>query len=114
MMAWTRRQLAIAHGAQLAAQRLLDDRHAIFVEQPLDQIYDPPAHHTMRRRDRALLDNLGKRPLMLWAKHWTGTGGFAIEHKPSGPLALKRSTQSRTVCKPTPPTCAAARRVPPS
>ena len=55
------RQFAIAHGAQVAAQRLLADRHTIFVEQPLDQIYDPPAHHTMRRRDRALLDNLGKR-----------------------------------------------------
>jgi len=61
VVARARRQLAIAHGAQVAAQRLLADRHAIFVEQPLDQIDDPPANHAVRSRDRALLDNLGKR-----------------------------------------------------
>ena len=55
------RQHSVAHGSQVAAQRLLADRHTIFVKQPLDQIYDQPAYHTMRRRDRALLDNLGKR-----------------------------------------------------
>ena len=33
---------------------------------------------------------------------------------PSGPSALKRSTQSRTICSPTPPTRAASVRVPPS
>nr|WP_270938952.1 SUMF1/EgtB/PvdO family nonheme iron enzyme [Roseomonas sp. MO-31] len=35
-------------------------------------------------------------------------------HSPSGPLALKRTTQSRTTCRVTLPSRAASERVPPS
>jgi hypothetical protein len=88
MMPRARRQLPVAHGAQVAAQRLLADRHTIFVEQPLDQIDDPPAHHAMRRRDGALFDDLGKRPLVLGTKHWAATGGFAVEQA-LGPAGIE-------------------------
>ncbi len=38
--------------------------------------------------------------------------GALLSVRPSGPWALKRTTQSRTVCSPTPPTRAALVRVP--
>ncbi len=40
--------------------------------------------------------------------------GALPSSSPAGPRALKRSTQSRTVCRPTPPTRAASVREPPS
>jgi hypothetical protein len=42
-MARAGRQLAIAHGAQLPAERLLGDRDAALLEYPLRQIDQPPA-----------------------------------------------------------------------
>jgi hypothetical protein len=60
-MAGTDRELAITHGAQLAAQRLLGDHDAKLRESPLAQIDDPPAHDPMNRRDRAALDDRGER-----------------------------------------------------
>src|SRR5262249_31260112 len=56
------RELAVAHGAQLPAERLLGDRDAEFLEDPLRQIDQPPAHHAMDRRDRAALDHAGDGP----------------------------------------------------
>src|SRR4030088_1827474 len=57
MMAGTGRELAIAHGSQLPAERLLGDGDAELLEDPLRQIDQPPAHHAMDRRDRAVLDH---------------------------------------------------------
>ncbi len=37
-----------------------------------------------------------------------------VQYEESGPSALKRSTQSRTICKVTPPALAASLRLPPS
>src|SRR5690349_19752310 len=56
-MTWPGRELAEAERPQLAAQRLLTDRQAELVEHPLDQIDQPPAHHSVRRRDRTGLDD---------------------------------------------------------
>ena len=61
MMAGTGRELAITHGAQFAAQRLLGDDDAKLLENPLAEIDDPPAHDPMNRRDRAALDDRGER-----------------------------------------------------
>src|ERR1700731_3930838 len=55
------RQLAKAEGAQFAAQRLLADRNAEFLEHPLRQVDQPPAHDAMNRCDRAALDDLPQR-----------------------------------------------------
>ena len=58
MVARAGRQFAEAEGAQLPAQRLFADRNGESVEYPLRQIGQPPAHHAVRRRDRAGLDDL--------------------------------------------------------
>ena len=73
------RQFAIAHGAQVAAQGLLADRHALFIEQPLHQIDDPPTNHAMRSRDRTLFDDLGQCPFMLSSKHRTRARRLAVK-----------------------------------
>ena len=59
MVARSGREFAVAHGAQLPAQRLFGDRDAEFLEDPLYQIDQPPAHHAVHRRDRATLDHTG-------------------------------------------------------
>jgi hypothetical protein len=51
------RELAISHGAQHAAQRLLGDDHAQFVSDPLAQIDDPPPHDPVNRRDRPAVED---------------------------------------------------------
>ena len=61
MMTRPSREFAVAHGAQLSAERLLGDDDAELLEDPLRQIDEPPAHHAMDRRDRAPLDHLGDR-----------------------------------------------------
>src|SRR5262245_32703196 len=43
MVARSGREFAVAHGAQLPAERLLGDRDAEFLEDPLRQIAQPPA-----------------------------------------------------------------------
>jgi len=60
-MAWTRRELAKAHRAQFPAERLHRDRDAEFLENPLAEIDEPPAHDAVNRRDWTLLDHLGER-----------------------------------------------------
>jgi hypothetical protein len=55
------RQLAIAHGAQFPAERLLGDGDADLFEYPLCQVNQPPANHAMNRRNRAALDDPGDR-----------------------------------------------------
>src|SRR5277367_2552021 len=63
-MARASRELAITHGAQFAAQRLLGDDDTEFLENPLAEIDDPPAHDPVNRRDWAALDDRGERGAM--------------------------------------------------
>ena len=60
-MAGASRKLAIAHLAQHAAECLLGDDDAEFLENPLPEIDDPPAHDPMNRRDRPALDDRRER-----------------------------------------------------
>ena len=55
-MAWTCGQLAIAQRQHGTAQGLLGDRHPELLPEPLDQIDEPPAHHPVDGRDRALIE----------------------------------------------------------
>ena len=59
MVARARRKLAIAHRAQLAAQRLPGDDDAELLEDPLAEIDDPPAHDAVDGRDRSALQSRG-------------------------------------------------------
>ena len=61
VMAGASRKLAIAHLAQHAAECLLGDDDAEFLENPLPEIDDPPAHDPMNRRDRPALDDRRER-----------------------------------------------------
>jgi hypothetical protein len=56
-MARAGRELAIVHGPQLAAQRLLGDRDAELLPEPLDEIDQAPAHHAVDGRNGTLFDN---------------------------------------------------------
>jgi len=67
MVARSGREFAVAHSAQLPAERLLGDRDAEFLEDPLRQIDQPPAHHAMDRRDRAALDQFQKNCSIFFA-----------------------------------------------
>ena len=95
-MAGASRELAITHGAQFAAQRLLGDDDAEFLENPLAEIDDPPAHDPVNRRDRAALDDRGERGAMRVVQPRRLSGGLR-SIKPSGPCALNFITQSRTI-----------------
>jgi hypothetical protein len=56
-MARAGRELAIAHGPQLAAQGLLGDGEAELLPDPCDQIDQAPAHHAVDRRNGTLIDD---------------------------------------------------------
>ena len=58
-MARPGREFAVAHGAQLPAERLLGDRDAEFLEDPLRQIDQPPADNIVHCRNWAILDDAG-------------------------------------------------------
>jgi len=113
MMARPGRQLAQPEGAQFAAQRLLADRNAEFVKHPLRQVDQPPAHHAVNRRYRSALNDLPQRLPALIIERGALPGALPLT-RPGGPSALNASTQSRTVCRPTPPSLAAAVLEPPS
>jgi hypothetical protein len=68
MMTGARRKLAIAHGAQLSAQRLLGDRDPKLLIQPLAEITDPPTHNAMNGWHRATLDHARQRRPMIVLK----------------------------------------------
>ena len=50
VMTGTSRELTISHGAQFPAQCLLGDDDAEFLEDPLAEVDDPPAHDAMHGR----------------------------------------------------------------
>src|SRR3954470_3852252 len=52
-------ELAVAHGAQRPAERLLGDHDADLLEDPLCQIDQPPTHHAVDCRNRATLNHAG-------------------------------------------------------
>src|SRR4030088_360468 len=57
-------ELAVAHGAQLPAERLLGDRDAELLEDPLCQIDQPPTHHAVDCRNWPTLDHTSVRSAM--------------------------------------------------
>ena len=98
---------------QLTTDGRFINRDAELFEYPLRQILAAPAHHTVDRRDRATFDEPGKGlALAIIELGWLARR-FVI-NQASGPLALKRRTQSLTPCRPTDPIRAASRRLPPS
>ena len=60
-MAWARRQLAVAHRPQFAAERLLRDDDRELVPDPLAKIDDAPADHTVNGRNGAAVDRRRQR-----------------------------------------------------
>ena len=94
-MAGASRKLAIAHLAQHAAQRLLGDDDAEFLENPLPEIDDPPAHDPMNRRDRPALDERRERRAMRLIEPPLPPRRLALDQAVR-PCALNLTTQSRT------------------
>jgi hypothetical protein len=88
MMARPHRQLPIIQRAQFAAEDLLGDRHAIFVEHPLRQIDQPPAHDLIEPGDRTGLD-LGDERAPLFVIELGGTPGGFVVRQPTRPLGVE-------------------------
>ena len=66
IMARTGRELAVAQRPQFARQRLLGDRDAELLPDPLDEVDQTPAHHPVDGRNGSWLDDgLQSRPLGL-------------------------------------------------
>ena len=112
-MTGTSRELTISHGAQFPAQCLLGDDDAEFLEDPLAEVDDPPAHDAMHGRDRAALEYRGERGAV-GAVQTRRLSGRLQSISPSGPWALNFITQSRTIWSVTPPIFAASVRLAPS
>src|SRR5690349_23862904 len=92
-MARARGELAEANGAQLAAHRLLRDREAELVPDPLDQVDDPPAHDAMHGRDWPVLDDLPQgralrrvEPRLLARRLARRQPGWALRVEPENPI----------------------------
>ena len=106
MVARTGRKLAIVHGPQLAAQRLFGDGEAELLPEPRDQIDQTPAYHAVEGRNGSLLDDGLQGLSVLIGEPRRGSWRPARQkalRSPGGPRALKRSTQSRTICSVTQP-----------
>ena len=73
------RELAIAHLVQNPANGRLGDRDAELRPDPLDQIHQPPAHHPMDRRDRAVLDHLREDAPMRGLEQRRLAGSFPVD-----------------------------------
>jgi len=87
MVARARRQLAVSHGTQLAAQCLGADRHRELVTDPLHKTDQSPAHDAVRRGNGATLDSSRQRRSLIRIEARATPGGFAIDQaiRPSGP-----------------------------
>ena len=73
-MARPGRELAQAHGAQLAAHRLLRDRESELLKDPGHQVDETPAHDAVDRRYRTVIDQL-PQPLALRVVEKSGLAG---------------------------------------
>ena len=113
MMAGAGRELAVAHGAQFPAHRLLGDPHPELLPDPLAEIDETPAHDPVDGGCRPGLDQLGQR-LAVLGRQSRGRAGALRSIRPAGPWALNFTTQSRTICTVTPPIRAASLRDAPS
>ena len=78
-MARPRRELAVAHLAQLSAHRLLGDGDAKFLEHPLAKIDNPPAHNAMDRRCWTVLDHFYQRRAVRVIQLWSLSGRLAVD-----------------------------------
>src|SRR5829696_3795009 len=100
-------------GGELPVQRLVGHRDPELLPQPLARVDEAPAHHAV---------DAGVGPLSITAASAArcvsfsrgGCPGALRSASPSGPRALNRSTQSRTICSVTPPILAASVRDAPS
>ena len=81
-------ELAVAHGAQLAAQRLLGDGHPELLPEPLAQVDEPPAHHAVDGGRRAVLDHRRQCRPMRVARPGRLAGGLAVD-QPAGTLGVE-------------------------
>jgi hypothetical protein len=113
IMAWAGRELAKAHRPQFSPKCLPAHRQSEFVPQPLNKIGKPPGHHAVEIRLWPGLNARAraKRCVLLSRRVLPGA---VRSHRPPGPCSLKRTTQSRTIWRPTPPTLAAMIRLAPS
>ena len=96
VMARTSRELAITHGAQFPAQRLLGDDDPEFLKNPLAEIDDPPAHDAVNRWDWTALDDRRQRHTVLSVQPRRLSGALRSS-RPWGPSVLNLTTQSRTI-----------------
>jgi hypothetical protein len=79
IMARTGRELAVAQSPQFARQRLLGDREAELLPEPLDQIDQAPAHHAVDGRNGTLVnEGLQGRPLGL-VQDRSSARGLAVD-----------------------------------
>jgi hypothetical protein len=102
MMARASRELAIPHSAQHPPQRLLGDSDAKFLENPLAEIDDPPAHDLVNRRDWAALDDHGERGAIPVVQPRRLPSRLAV-NQPVRALGVELDQPSRTTCKPDAP-----------
>ena len=88
VMTGTSRELTISHGAQFPAQCLLGDDDAEFLEDPLAEVDDPPAHDAMHGRDRAALEYRGERGSVRAVQTRRLSGRLAI-NQPFRPMGVE-------------------------
>jgi hypothetical protein len=101
-MTGTSRELTISHGAQFPAQCLLGDDDAEFLEDPLAEVDDPPAHDAMQA-GIGPLSSIAASAARCAPFRPDGCPGGLQSISPSGPWALNLITQSRTIWSVIPP-----------
>ena len=113
MMTRPRRELSIAKRAQFAAEDLFGDRYAIFIEDPLREIDQPPAHDLMNGGDRTGLDHgQDREPLLVIELR--GTPGRLAVDEPIRPFGVEAKNPIANGLQSDPPSLAASARAPPS
>jgi hypothetical protein len=79
MMAGAGRELAVTHGAQVPAHRLLGDPHPELFPDPLAEIDETPAHHPMDGRYRTAFTLRSQRLTMGIGQDRPRARGFAVK-----------------------------------
>ena len=92
---WSRRYLAKPQRPQFTAHRRLINRNAELFEYPMRQVLSAPTHDTVDRRIGPLSTSRASACRCL-SLSLAGLPVALPSIRPSGPLALKRRTQSRT------------------
>jgi hypothetical protein len=87
-MARAGRELAIVHGPQLTAQRLLGEGEAKLLPDPGDEVDQPPAHHAVNRRDRARIDP-GQQGRAVCVGELGGLAGWLAVDQALGPMGVE-------------------------